>query len=173
MNWWIETLTSHFQSDVIEPALRKVLGKIGEAGGSADEIAENATSGEDGRDDLGGAGHARSRSSKSARPSPASTILSPVVPSPSHVSSPTPVSTNPPLDFASLTTIHSLFLSTLYSGLLLDSEELSGQVKEMLTTCDEFAARLGRWGGDILPGLLDNSGDERNAQREFILSKLV
>ena len=165
---------SHFQSDVIEPALRKVLGKVGEAGGSADEIAENVTSGEDDGDDLGGAGHSRWRSSKSARPSTASRILSPVVPSPPHpVASPTPVSTNSPLDFASLTTIHSLFLSTLYSGLLLDSEELSGQVKEMLTTCDEFAARLGRWGGDILPGLLDNAGDERNAQREFLISKLV
>ena len=172
MNWWIETLMSHFQSDVIEPALRKVLEKVGEAGGSAGVEVVSAEGCEDGgKVDSGDVGHARWKSSSSARPSTPAAILQPAVASPPHPipsPTPTPVSTNPPLDFASLTTIHSLYLSTLNSGLLLDSEELSGQVKEMLTTCDEFAARLERWGGDILPGLLDNAGDDRNAQRQSL-----
>ena len=108
------------------------------------------------------AGHARWKLSKSSRPSTPATVLQPTTPA--HLPSPPLTTSDPPLDFASLTTIHSLYLSTLYSGLLLDSEELRGQIKEMLSTCNEFAARLERWGGDVLPGLLDNASDERNAQ---------
>lgn len=166
MNWWIETLMSHFQSDVIEPALRRVLERI-EVGELSGSTVEGGVRGIEGMS-AGATGHARwkSTASKSSRPSTPVSTLHPSTPSSAHLIPPlpSPPAADPPLDFASLTTIHSLYLSTLYSGLLLDSEELSEQVREMLGTCDEFAARLGRWGGDILPGLLDSSTDERNAQ---------
>lgn len=41
------------------------------------------------------------------------------------------------------------------SGLMLSNATLSVAVRAMIETCEEFAGKVERWGGDVLPGLLD------------------
>lgn len=132
MVWWVEGVEAHFQMDVIDPALRELLERIG---------------GEGGRDEKG---HMRGRSFSTKAGSEGGE--------------------GERLDFTSLATLHALYLSLLLSGLLLNSEVLSGMVMEMMEICEGFCARVDRWGGDVLPGLLSGTmGDEESAQRASIL----
>jgi hypothetical protein len=65
------------------------------------------------------------------------------------------------IDFTTLSTLHSLFLSTLASGLLLSSAPLSNALRSLVDTCESFVARVDRWGGDVLPELLSGSTSNR------------
>lgn len=133
MVWWVEGVEAHFQMDVIDPALRGLLKRIGE--------------GEE-------RGHARGRSFSTKAGSDVG-------------------EEEERLDFTSLATLHSLYLSVLLSGLLLDSEVLSGMMMEMMETCEALCARVDRWGGDVLPELLSGTmGDEESAERASFRSFL-
>jgi gamma-tubulin complex component 4 len=66
------------------------------------------------------------------------------------------------LDFITLRTMHSRHLSFLREGLLIADKGLAVMVRDILETCRRFAGFVERWGGDVLPGLLedDSSGDD-------------
>lgn len=66
----------------------------------------------------------------------------------------TPTSTNPPLDFTTLRNFHTTYLERLITGCLLPQPALTAILRSILETCDQFAAQIERWGGDVLPALL-------------------
>ena len=72
------------------------------------------------------------------------------------------------LDFASLRTAHTAFLAFVQDGLLLSSPVASSLVRSILDVCERFAGSVERWGGDVLPPLLETSADtaDRNAAIE-------
>jgi gamma-tubulin complex component 4 len=58
------------------------------------------------------------------------------------------------LDFTSIRTIHSHYLDRLLNGCLLTNPSLTSLLESILATCEQFAAIVERWGGDVLPALL-------------------
>ncbi|TFK30929.1 hypothetical protein FA15DRAFT_38484 [Coprinopsis marcescibilis] len=58
------------------------------------------------------------------------------------------------LDFTSIRTIHSNYLDRLLNGCLLTNPSLTSLLESVIGTCEQFAAQVERWGGDVLPALL-------------------
>lgn len=58
------------------------------------------------------------------------------------------------LDFTSLQTIHTAYLDRLLNGCLLNNAGLTSILQSILESCEQFAAQVERWGGDVLPALL-------------------
>ena len=56
-----------------------------------------------------------------------------------------------PLDFATLSALHSLYLATVSAGLFLNSDAVQVKIAELLEICALLGARIQRWGGDVLP----------------------
>jgi gamma-tubulin complex component 4 len=74
----------------------------------------------------------------------------------SHVSAAAPrVDAKPAyLDFTTLRAIHATYLERLLIGSLLANPALTTIVRSIMETCEQLAAQVERWGGDILPALL-------------------
>lgn len=72
------------------------------------------------------------------------------------------------LDFASLRTAHTAFLAFVQDGLLLSSPVAFSLVRSILDICDRFVGSVERWGGDVLPPLLETNPAtaDRNAAIE-------
>ena len=153
MLWFFEGLQAHFMTDVIDPAMRAILNRVSEHETATQHVRQRSMGGSSlpptPMPDLGGGtsfGGTTEREGGREREG------------------------RTRLDFTALTAVHSLYLAVLLSGLLLSSDELSAKVMEMLQTCETFAARIDRWGGDILPGLLEGGmADEESARREFFV----
>ncbi|KAF7303297.1 Gamma-tubulin RING complex protein [Mycena kentingensis (nom. inval.)] len=66
------------------------------------------------------------------------------------------VTSNAPrhLDFNTLRTMHSAYLQTLLSGMLLTNAGLTSTLQSILEVCERFVGQVERWGGDVLPALL-------------------
>lgn len=58
------------------------------------------------------------------------------------------------LDFTTLRTIHTNYLTRLLDGCLLTNPSITGILLPILTVCERFVALVERWGGDVLPALL-------------------
>lgn len=179
MIWWAEGLAGHFQTSVIDPALRALVGRV--EGGAGEEDEEEGEGGGRGQG-LGRHGHGRNRSattvgSETTRPGSPTTAgegngaerdrfgggggetlhAGPAPPAGGKED------VRRPLDFTALTTLHALYLSVLLSGLLLNSDALTEAVRALMETCERFCGKVERWGGDILPGLLDGGLDEEES----------
>ena len=136
-------------TDVIDPAMRSILDRVAEH--------ESATA------------HIRQRSmgGSSLPPTPMPDLGKTIFGVPTERDGSRDREGRTRLDFTALTAVHSLYLSVLLSGLLLSSEELSCRMMEMMQTCDAFVAKVSRWGGDVLPGLLEGGmADEESAKCE-------
>ncbi|KAL8283729.1 hypothetical protein RQP46_005524 [Phenoliferia psychrophenolica] len=153
MLWFFEGVQAHFMTDVIDPAMRSILDRVAEHESATAHIRQRSMGGSSlpptpmpdlgAGTSFGGGGTTGMKESDAAREREGRTRL----------------------DFTALTAVHSLYLSVLLSGLLLSSEELSGKMMEMMQTCDAFVAKVGRWGGDVLPGLLEGGmADEESAK---------
>lgn len=145
MLWFLEGVQAHFMTDVIDPAMRAVLARV--AGHEAASL------------------HARQRSMGSVPPTPVPDLGGGTSFAGTEREGPRGEGRDR-LDFAALTAVHSLYLAVLSAGLLLSSEELSAKMMELLATCEAFAGRVDRWGGDVLPGLLEGGmADEESVRR--------
>lgn len=153
MIWFIDSILGHFQIDVIEVAHKNLLDRIekGKLGGNTGESEE-----------LGGE-EGEGRTTRSETEGDDATTQGGETSTTDYDRS---QQRSQQLDFNSLTTIHSLYLSVIISGLLLNSESLTSKIMEMLETCESFCGKVDdRWNGDILPGLLEGSlNDEESAQ---------
>ncbi|KAG8806129.1 hypothetical protein FRC18_006269 [Serendipita sp. 400] len=59
------------------------------------------------------------------------------------------------LDFTTLRAAHSRFLHILLTASLLAHPACASTVRTIMEVCERFVAQVERWGGDVLPGLLD------------------
>ncbi|KAG8734874.1 hypothetical protein FRC10_011342 [Ceratobasidium sp. 414] len=59
------------------------------------------------------------------------------------------------LDFTTLRTLHATYLGSIVSGSLLGHPACAALVRAALETCEGFVAQVERWGGDVLPGMLE------------------
>ncbi|QRV80447.1 gamma-tubulin complex component 5 [Ceratobasidium sp. AG-Ba] len=59
------------------------------------------------------------------------------------------------LDFTTLRTLHATYLGNIVSGSLLGHPGCAVLVRAALETCERFVGIVERWGGDILPGMLE------------------
>lgn len=146
MIWLLESLLGHFQTDVIDPAYKNLLdrvekGKLGGNEGSEerDQVGGNRSENEEDNDatTIGGTDSQREREYQRSQQ----------------------------LDFNSLTTIHSLYLSTIVSGCLLNSEIFTSKIMEILDNCDFLCSRIDRWSGEILPSLLSGGFNEKDSSQ--------
>lgn len=163
MIWFIDSILGHFQIDVIEVAYKNLLDRIekGKLGGSTGESEDAGEEGE-------------GRTSRSETEGDDATTQGGETSTDFDRSQ----QRSQQLDFNSLTTIHSLYLSVIVSGLLLNSESLSSKMMEMMETCESFCSKVDdRWNGDVLPGLLEGSlNAEESAQgklRSIYLASLL
>ncbi|KAL4070657.1 Spc98 family-domain-containing protein [Scleroderma citrinum] len=62
--------------------------------------------------------------------------------------------TNAHIDFTTLRNIHTTYLERLATGSLLSHPALTALMRPILELCEQFAAQVERWGGDVLPALL-------------------
>jgi gamma-tubulin complex component 4 len=90
---------------------------------------------------------------------------------PSLHSSTYPGASDPPefLDFTTLRTLHATYLGNIVSGSLLAHAGCASLVRAALETCERFVAQVERWGGDVLPGMLE----EGSAGTDGGVGKLV
>ncbi|WVF68561.1 hypothetical protein IAT40_003330 [Kwoniella sp. CBS 6097] len=71
------------------------------------------------------------------------------------------------LDFLTLRQIHSRHLSFLREGLLISDISLATIIRDILDTCKRFTGLvLDRWGGDVLPHLLEEGFGSGEGERE-------
>ncbi|CEH13715.1 Gamma-tubulin ring complex protein [Ceraceosorus bombacis] len=71
------------------------------------------------------------------------------------------------LDFSTLRSAHTAFLAFVVDGLLLRSPRATTLIRAICDTCQKFAGLVAsRWGGDVLPGLLEEGsiGDTTSAR---------
>lgn len=59
------------------------------------------------------------------------------------------------LDFSTLRTLHAMYLANIVSGSLLGHSGCASLVRAALETCERFVGMVERWGGDVLPGVLE------------------
>ncbi|KAH7338776.1 Spc98 family-domain-containing protein [Rhizoctonia solani] len=59
------------------------------------------------------------------------------------------------LDFSTLRTLHATYLANIISGSLLGHSGCASLVRAALETCEQFVGMIERWGGDVLPGMLE------------------
>ncbi|KAF8713596.1 hypothetical protein RHS03_00431, partial [Rhizoctonia solani] len=59
------------------------------------------------------------------------------------------------LDFSTLRTLHATYLANIVSGSLLGHSGCASIVRVALETCERFVGMIERWGGDVLPGMLE------------------
>ncbi|KEP49699.1 gamma-tubulin ring complex protein [Rhizoctonia solani 123E] len=59
------------------------------------------------------------------------------------------------LDFSTLRTLHATYLANIISGSLLGHPGCASLVRTALETCERFVGMIERWGGDVLPGMLE------------------
>ena len=71
------------------------------------------------------------------------------------------------LDFTTLRTIHHDYLERIVVGTLLSNQPLTAIIRSLLQLCDQSAAQIERWGGDVLPELLIE-GSINNAENENV-----
>lgn len=75
----------------------------------------------------------------------------------------------PPLDFTTLQSLHSLYLSLLQSGLLLTHDELSNLLGGMVETSEKVCRVVKGWSGEALVGA--ELGGEEGEEGEFCSSR--
>ncbi|TXT13347.1 hypothetical protein VHUM_00714 [Vanrija humicola] len=63
------------------------------------------------------------------------------------------------LDFLTLRQMHARHLAFLREGLLIAERDSAVLVRDILDTCKRFAGLVERWGGDVLPELLQEGDD--------------
>lgn len=61
--------------------------------------------------------------------------------------------------------LHCDYLSVLQDGLLLSHPEIARTIKDVLDVCERLVGIVERWGGDVLPGLLEVEIEEEGAAR--------
>lgn len=61
----------------------------------------------------------------------------------------------PSMDFATLRSLHRTYLYSLTAGSLLSNSACSNTIKTIMDICEVFVASVERWGGDVLPDLLE------------------
>ncbi|KAG8701192.1 hypothetical protein FRC09_005508 [Ceratobasidium sp. 395] len=66
------------------------------------------------------------------------------------------------LDFTTLRTLHATYLGNIVSGSLLGHPGCAALVRAALETCERFVAQVERWGGDVLPGMLEEGSAGTN-----------
>ncbi|KAJ1302591.1 hypothetical protein OPQ81_002908 [Rhizoctonia solani] len=59
------------------------------------------------------------------------------------------------LDFSTLRTLHATYIGNIISGSLLGHSGCATLVRTALETCERFVGMIERWGGDVLPGMLE------------------
>ncbi|KAF8333155.1 Spc98 family-domain-containing protein [Cantharellus anzutake] len=62
---------------------------------------------------------------------------------------------SPSLDFATLRALHGTYLYSLTTGSLLTNSACSSTIKTIMDICEVFVAKVERWGGNVLPALLE------------------
>ncbi|KAG8701992.1 hypothetical protein FRC08_003760, partial [Ceratobasidium sp. 394] len=82
-----------------------------------------------------------------------------------HASTHAGASENSPdfLDFTTLRTLHATYLGSIVSGSLLGHPGCAALVRAALETCERFVAQVERWGGDVLPGMLEEGSAGTNS----------
>jgi hypothetical protein len=159
MLWWIETVSGHFQIDVIDPALAILLERIENAGRDRESH---------GRDTSRSTAGTAAGTSRPGSPDLQSQIRGTTIAETENTfGGGEGRERKSQLDFSSLTTLHTLYLSLLLSGMFLNSDVLSSKMLEMMEVCDGFCSKVERWGGDVLPSTLSSEGEgEDGAQCE-------
>jgi len=59
------------------------------------------------------------------------------------------------VDFATLRALHRTYLYSLTAGSLLSNVACSNTIRSIMDICEVFVASVERWGGDVLPDLLE------------------
>jgi gamma-tubulin complex component 4 len=130
MNWFLDNLLSYVMTDVIDSEFRRLKKQLSPGG---EPKVHESTGGQ------------------SAGPSTPKS-LAPT----EHAETGTEPTTTPGtgLDFTTLQNIHSTYLERLLTGCLLTNPALAATLRPIFELCEQLVAQVGRWGGDVLPGLL-------------------
>ncbi|KAG8794278.1 hypothetical protein FRC17_008316, partial [Serendipita sp. 399] len=154
MLWFLDTLLSYVMSDVVEVELGRLREKLrldqqSKAVGGGTRTRRNSHTNSTrpvSRDGTKAAVHEKAEGG-SDQPSHQTKA------SKTKVADKQPSATD--LDFTGLRAAHSRFLHILLTASLLAHPACASTVRTIMEVCERFVAQVERWGGDILPGLLD------------------
>ncbi|WRT69549.1 uncharacterized protein IL334_006536 [Kwoniella shivajii] len=170
MTWFINSLLGHFM-DIIEVQHRHLLKQIDIDEGTKEGLTSSTRGSLRGSINTKGSTPATRRGTSSNKDEGLNLPHSPLSESHTHTQTvweertnksnkapPTPTKQNNYLDFLTLRQIHSRHLTFLLEALLLSDPSIAALVRDILETCKRFTGLVERWGGDVLPSLLEESG---------------
>lgn len=128
MLFFLDQLLGHFMTDIVGTQHRRLLEQLANASPDA-------------------------RAATPQRPSSAAARPGSVTPF-SRPRSASPARGAQHLDFLTLRQMHARHLAFLREGLLIAERDSAVLVRDILDTCKRFAGLVERWGGDVLPELL-------------------
>jgi len=166
MLFWLDEVIGHFMVDIIDVQHRRLLEQLE---GVSDKHLSSSTSAPNsirgsirpsspathfqGRSQFGGKTISPAQSIYNGNID--TTIHSRIPPTPSK-----PAQEKQFLDFLTLRTMHTRHLTFLREGLLIADRGLAVMIRDVLETCRRFTRLVERWGGDVLPGLLEDGGED-------------
>ncbi|WVR08191.1 hypothetical protein IAU60_005237 [Kwoniella sp. DSM 27419] len=181
MAWWLDQMIGHFMDDIIDVQHKRLLEQL--------ELVDMETGGKDGlasstrgslRGSLGpSVTSSRSRAGTGYSPSLAGgRPQSPLsethtwadgTAGRSNKAPPTPSkSTASYLDFLTLRQIHARHLSLVREGLLITDIPMISIIRDILDVCKRFTSVVERWGGDVIPMLLDEGSGGADVGRDAV-----
>ncbi|CCO34795.1 Gamma-tubulin complex component 4 homolog [Rhizoctonia solani AG-1 IB] len=149
MVWFLDTLWGYIMTDVIDVQYRKLHAQLRPQRTRSNSNRRSSTT-------TRATTRAGSPTSTHFGPSP-STQFGPSAASTQGLNLRTSASTAQPetLDFTTLRTLHATYLANIVSGSLLGHSGCASLVRAALETCERFVGTVERWGGDVLPGVLE------------------
>ncbi|CAE6526384.1 unnamed protein product [Rhizoctonia solani] len=149
MVWFLDTLWGYIMTDVIDVQYRKLHAQLRPQ-------RTRSSSNRRGSSTTRATTRAGSPTSTHFGPSP-STQFGPSAASTHGLNFQASSSTPQPetLDFSTLRMLHATYLANIISGSLLGHSGCASLVRTALETCERFAGMIERWGGDVLPGMLE------------------
>jgi len=128
MNWFLDNVLSYAMTDVIDSEFKRLKKQLGLEGDSKVHHTESA------------GGPTVDPPDTKAQ---VSTETEPIIAAGTIT-----------LDFSTLQNIHSTYLERLLTGCLLTNTVLTATLRPIFELCEQLAAQVERWGGDVLPALL-------------------
>ncbi|KAF8753950.1 hypothetical protein RHS01_06579 [Rhizoctonia solani] len=149
MVWFLDTFWGYIMTDVIDVQYRKLHAQLRPQRTRSNSNRRSSTT-------TRATTRAGSPTSTHFGPSP-STQFGPSASSTQGLNLRGSASTTQPetLDFSTLRTLHATYLANIVSGSLLGHSGCASLVRVALETCERFVGMIERWGGDVLPGMLE------------------
>ncbi|GAB1524194.1 hypothetical protein RhiTH_007347 [Rhizoctonia solani] len=149
MVWFLDTFWGYIMTDVIDVQYRKLHAQLRPQRTRSNSNRRSSTTAR-------ATTRAGSPTSTHFGPSP-STQFGPSASSTQGLNLRGSASTTQPetLDFSTLRTLHATYLANIVSGSLLGHSGCASLVRVALETCERFVGMIERWGGDVLPGMLE------------------